>query len=326
MEIAMTQILRWGVLGAAKIADKRVVPAIRNSGNARVTAVASRDAARAQAFARQHQIDQVLDSYEAVVESDDVDAVYIPLTTAHHFEWCKKALAAGKHVLCEKPIALRADEVRELIALRDATGLVCAEAFMVAHHPQWAFVRDSLAQGLLGELKRVEGCFTYFNDDPNAFRNNRELGGGGVRDIGVYPVVTTRIATGLEPTSVQADVVIDPRFGTDCFTSGTLEFPGFSMQFYCGTQLARRQEMAFHGTHGWMSLDAPFNPGVYGPSVVRHRDDRTGETHITTFDGVDQYQLMVEDFARTVFGEQEDVAFSLESSLNNQVIVDQILA
>ncbi|NVH74089.1 Gfo/Idh/MocA family oxidoreductase [Paraburkholderia sp. JPY432] len=322
----MNRPLRWGVLGAAKIAGNFVVPAIQRSDTARVTAVASRDTARSNAFATRHGITNVFSRYEDVIASEDVDAIYIPLPTASHVEWCKKALQGGKHVLCEKPIAMHASQVKELIALRDETGLVCGEAFMVAHHPQWHFVRDSLANGLIGELKVIEGCFTYFNDDPHALKNNRELGGGGVRDIGVYPVVTTRLATNLEPAHVHADVAIDPRFGTDHYAYCTLDFAGFTSRFYCGTQLARRQQMVFHGTSGWISVDAPFNPCVYGPASVRHRDDRTGETHVTTFGDTDQYQLMVEDFAKAVRGETDDVLFPLESSLCNQVVIDRILS
>jgi predicted dehydrogenase len=322
----MTGNIRWGVLGAAKIADNFVVPAIQRSLNGRVTTVASRDRERAQAFASKHAIDHVLTSYDAVIESSDVDAIYIPLPTANHIEWCRKALLGGKHVLCEKPIAMNSAEVLDLIELRDRTGLVCGEAFMVAHHPQWAFVRDSIAQGLLGELTLVEGSFTYFNDDPNALKNNLALGGGGVRDIGVYPVVTTRLATGREPDRIHAEVLLDPRFGTDRFARCTAEFPGFSMTFYCGTQLSRRQHMIFHGSKGWLSVDAPFNPGTYGPPQIRHRSDETGETRIIEFPDVDQYQSMVEDFARTVLGEQADLTFTLENSLGNQRMIDQILS
>lgn len=322
----MANAIRWGVLGAANIADKFVVPAIQRSRNSSVTVVASRDLARAQDFARKHDIGQVSTSYEDVIGSSSVDAIYIPLPTASHFEWCKKALLGGKHVLCEKPIAMSADEIAELIALRDSTGLVCGEAFMVAHHPQWAFVRDSLAQGLLGELTLVEGSFTYFNDNPNALKNNLALGGGGVRDIGVYPVVTTRFATGLEPSNVSADVVLDPRFGTDRFARCQLQFPGFTLNFYCGTQLARRQHMIFHGTKGWLSLDAPFNPGVYAPAHVHHRSDETGELLTTRFGDIDQYQAMVEDFASDVLGQKKGLVFPLESSLGNQRAIDQILS
>lgn len=321
----MNDRIRWGILGAAKIAGHFVVPAIQRSCNGRATIVAARDLVRAQAFAARHDIAHASASYEEVIASRDVDAVYIPLPTASHFEWCRKALLGGKHVLCEKPIAMSAAQVEELIALRDRTGLVCGEAFMVAHHPQWAFVRDSLARGSIGELTLVEGSFTYFNDDPDALKNNLALGGGGVRDIGVYPVVTTRLATGREPDRVHSDVLLDPRFGTDRFARCVAEFPGFTLSFYCGTQMARRQHMVFHGTAGWLSVDAPFNPGGYGPAQVHHRNDKTGETTTTRFDGVDQYQAMVEDFARAVLGQTAKPAFPLESSLGNQRVVDQIL-
>jgi predicted dehydrogenase len=322
----MTEKIRWGVLGAAKIADNFVVPAIQRSSNGQVITVASRDRDRAQIFATRHGIDRVLTSYDEVIASKDVDAIYIPLPTASHVEWCKKALLGGKHVLCEKPIAMNANQVLELIALRDKTGLVCGEAFMVAHHPQWAFVRDSLAQGMLGELTLIEGSFTYFNDDPNALKNNLALGGGGVRDIGVYPVVTTRLVTGLEPVRIQAEVLLDARFGTDRFARCTAAFPGFSMTFYCGTQLSRRQHMIFHGIKGWLSVDAPFNPGTYGPAQIRHRSDETAQTRTIEFGDVDQYQLMVEDFASTVLGQKANLAFTLENSLGNQRVIDQILS
>jgi predicted dehydrogenase len=322
----MTEKIRWGVLGAAKIADNFVVPAIQRSSNGQVITVASRDRDRAQIFATRHGIDRVLTSYDEVIASKDVDAIYIPLPTASHVEWCKKALLGGKHVLCEKPIAMNANQVLELIALRDKTGLVCGEAFMVAHHPQWAFVRDSLAQGMLGELTLIEGSFTYFNDDPNALKNNLALGGGGVRDIGVYPVVTTRLVTGLEPVRIQAEVLLDARFGTDRFARCTAAFSGFSMTFYCGTQLSRRQHMIFHGTKGWLSVDAPFNPGTYGPAQIRLRSDETAQTRTIEFGDVDQYQLMVEDFASTVLGQKANLAFTLENSLGNQRVIDQILS
>jgi predicted dehydrogenase len=322
----MSEMIRWGVLGAAKIADNFVVPAIQRSGNGRVVCVAARDRERANAFAARHRIGTVHGAYEDVIASSDVDAVYIPLPTASHFEWCKKALVGGKHALCEKPIAMSAEEVRELIALRDATGLVCGEAFMVAHHPQWAFVRERLADGLLGSLERVEGSFTYFNDDANALKNNLALGGGGVRDIGVYPVVTTRIATGLEPLDVKAEVSIDPRYGTDRLAVCDLAFPGFNLHFYCGTQLARRQHMVFHGSKGWLGLNAPFNPNVYGAARIDLRIDAGGKIETVEFGEADQYQSMVEDFASVVLGERSSIAFTLENSLGNQRVIDRILS
>ncbi|KXU93001.1 oxidoreductase [Caballeronia megalochromosomata] len=322
----MRDRVSWGVLGAARIADNFVVPAIQRSANGRVVCVAARDRERAAAFAARHGIARIYERYDEVIASDQVDAVYIPLPTASHFEWCRKALLAGKHVLCEKPIAMTASQVRELIALRDATGLICGEAFMVAHHPQWAFVRERIADGTIGELKRVEGSFTYFNDDPRALKNDLALGGGGVRDIGVYPVVTTRIATGLEPVAIHASITIDPRFGTDKLAVCDLTFPGFDLHFYCGTQLARRQHMIFHGSKGWLSLDAPFNPGVYDDARVRIRPDGTGKVEIAEFGDVDQYQSMVEDFSSAVLRRDTSIVFPLEHSLGNQLVIDEVLS
>ncbi|GAB5097499.1 Gfo/Idh/MocA family protein [Caballeronia sp. HLA56] len=321
----MRELIRWGVLGAARIANNFVVPAIQRSSNGRVVCVAAREGERAAAFAAKHGIPTTCANYDEVIASQGIDAVYIPLPTASHFEWCRKALLAGKHVLCEKPIAMDAAQVRELIALRDATGLMCGEAFMVAHHPQWAFVRERIADGTLGELELVGGSFTYFNDDPKALKNDLALGGGGVRDIGVYPVVTTRIATGMEPLWVRADITIDPRYGTDKLAICDLTFPGFRLNFYCGTQLARRQHMVFHGSKGWLSVDAPFNPGLYAGASIRIRTDLSAEVETIEFGEVDQYQLMVENFASVLLGHSKSIAFSLESSLGNQLIIDQIL-
>jgi predicted dehydrogenase len=322
----MRDMICWGVLGAARIADNFVVPAIQRSSNGRVVSVAARDGERAARFAAKHGIPVWRANYDEVIASDGVDAVYIPLPTASHFEWCRKALLAGKHVLCEKPIAMNASQVRELIALRDATGLLCGEAFMVAHHPQWAFARERIADGTLGNLELVEGSFTYFNDDPAALKNDLALGGGGVRDIGVYPVVTTRIATGLEPLSVGADITIDPRYGTDKLAICKLDFAGFRLNFYCGTQLARRQHMVFHGSKGWLSLEAPFNPGVYADAKISLRSDTGGRVETFHFDGGDQYQLMVENFGSVLNGRSKAIAFSLENSLGNQLVIGQILS
>jgi predicted dehydrogenase len=318
-------MIRWGVLGAAKIADNFVVPAIQKSRNGRVTTVASRDIERARKFALKHDIEVTHSNYENVIHSPDVDAVYIPLPTASHVDWCKKAMLAGKHVLCEKPIAMNAAEVDELIELRDSTGLICGEAFMVAHHPQWRYVRESIKQGAIGQLLLVEGSFTYFNDDPNALKNNLVLGGGGVRDIGVYPVVTTRLATGLEPIDIKADVRIDPIFGTDTLAICKLTFLGFQLSFYCGTQMGRRQHMVFHGSKGFLSVEAPFNPGTYGAAKIAYRSDASAAVDVIDFSNVDQYQAMVENFADVVMGQKPDIVFTLENSRGNQEIIDQIL-
>lgn len=318
--------IRWGVLGAARIADSAVIPAIQASAGNRVIALASRDRSRAEVLQQKHGIDRVEATYEKLLECADIEAVYIPTPTAHHVKWVMAALNAGKHVLCEKPVAMHADEVESLIALRNKTGLVCAEAFMVVHHPQWTQVREALQAGHLGELVRVEGCFTYHLDDPLAIRNSLDLGGGGVRDVGVYPLVTTRFATGKEPNIVRSDVRTNARFGTDTYASCVCEFDGFDLHFYCGTQQSRRQSMIFHGTHGWLELSAPFTTARYGPAVLTTRSDEDGAISRIEYESKpNQYASMIEDFSAVVRGAKQSLVFPLESSLANQRVIDLVL-
>jgi predicted dehydrogenase len=227
-----------------------------------------------------------------------------------HVEWTLKAIAAGKHVLCEKPLAMRAEEIDQLIAARDNSDLVVGEAFMVVHHPQWRQVRALLAEGKLGRLQMVQGSFAYRNKDANNIRNRQELGGGALRDIGVYPLVVTRFVTGQEPKTANARVELDPAFGTDRFASCLLDFEDFSLSFYCATQAARRQQMTFHGEQGWLQLDAPFNAGVYEETI---------------FPGANHYQLLIENFNSAVLG-NASLDFPLESSRANQRAIDMIFA
>jgi predicted dehydrogenase len=317
--------LRWGVLGAARIADTTVIPAILANSGSEVTAIASRDAARARDIAQRHGIGRVELAYDDILKSPDIDAVYIPLANSDHFRWTLAALRANKHVLCEKPIALHASEVRELIAARDSTGLVCAEAMMIVHHPQWTLVTDALRLGRIGRLLRVDGCFTYYLDDPHSIRNRAELGGGGLRDIGVYPIAATRIATGLEPEHIQTTVSIDARSGTDTYASGVASFNGFDLHFLCGTLMARRQSMVFHGTDGWIEMSAPFTSARYREAEVVVRSEGDGRLDIERFgDTGIQYQRMVANFEAAVTS-GASLLYPLESSLNNQRIIDQAL-
>jgi predicted dehydrogenase len=316
-------VVRWGILGAAKIAREQVIPGIQLSRNGKVHAIAAREAMRARAVAEPFGIPLCLDSYEAVLACKEVDAVYIPLITAQHVEWTKRAIASGKHVLCEKPIAMRAEEIDALIKLRDASQLVVGEAFMVAHHPQWHLVRDLVQGGKIGQLRVVQGVFTYALFDPDNMRNRPEMGGGGLRDIGVYPVVTTRIVTGKEPHAARADIEYDPKFGTDRFANCHLSFDGFELDFYCATQLAGRQEMTFHGTEGWVTIEVPFNARLLGMTkVVMRRNTQKGVEEFY-FASENQYQLQAENFADAIAGKSA-LAFPLESSRANQRAIDMI--
>jgi len=326
-------MLRIGVLSTAKIGVQFVLPAIQQSGHATLAGIASRDSGRAKKLANSLKVALSFGSYEAMLESDAIDAVYIPLPTAHHVEWSLKAAAAGKHVLCEKPIALNARDINKLIKARDKHNIVMTEAFMVSYHPQWLKVRELITKGRIGELRHVQGSFAYFNVDPNNMRNRPELGGGVLPDIGVYPVVTTRFASGTEPTRIQATVDIDPAFNTDRHASVKAEFPGFELSFYVSTQMAQRQQMVFHGTDGFIEVNAPFNSNVYEGSEVKLHNAKHSEYRSFHFASVNQYVYQIDAFAQAVKkamratkSAKAPAVFSLEDSLQNQRVIDAIYA
>jgi predicted dehydrogenase len=315
--------IRWGILGDAKIARDLVIPAIKVSRNGDVVALASRDRAKGQQTCDRFAIPTLRDGYESLLASPEVDAIYLPLPNTLHVEWTHRAIAAGKHVLCEKPLAMHAGEIAGLIEARDRSGLTVSEAFMVAHHPQWDYVRRAVADGRIGPLRMVDGAFTYRNLDSGNIRNRLELGGGALRDIGVYPVVTTRIVTGQEPIAAVARIERDAAFGTDKLAVCLVTFEDFQLTFYCGTQAGRRQQMTFHGELGWLCLDAPFNPGIYGQAKVTLRLNDASGTEETIFPQANHYQNMVENFADAVLG-VAPLAFPLESSRANQRVIDML--
>ena len=318
----MTGTVRWGILGAAKIARDHVARAIHGAAGATLAALATRDPARAEWYAALAPGLRIHAGYEAMLADPGVDAVYIPLPNDMHVDWTLRALAAGKHVLCEKPIALAAGDIDRLIAARDASGLVAAEAFMVCHHPQWHRLRLLLADGAIGPLAHVEGMFSFRNTDPGNIRNRPETGGGGLLDIGVYPVITTRFATGAEPVRLRADIRREG--GVDVFARVWADFPGFTMSFHCGMRMARRQDMVFHGETGWIRVPAPFNPPSQGEAqIVLHRQD--GSVLVERFPEADQYRLMIEAFGETV-RTRAPFACPLEFSRGNQAAIDAILA
>lgn len=316
-------MLRFGILSTAKIGRELVVPAIQDAENAVVTAIASRDLARARAMADRFSVPHAFGDYDAMLASDQIDAVYIPLPTAQHVEWSLRAARAGKHVLCEKPIALKADEIDALIEARDSEKVLISEAYMVTYSPVWRKVRDLLAEGAIGRLRHVQGAFTYFNRDPGNMRNIPSLGGGGLPDIGVYPTITTRFVTGAEPKRVQATTERDPEFGTDIYSSVRADFGGFELSFYISTQLAARQIMVFHGETGTIEVKSPFNADRYGREEVELTNQNHAESQLFRFQDARQYRRQVEAFARAAAGEAEEVV-SLESSRANQAFIDAI--
>ncbi|MCM2473737.1 Gfo/Idh/MocA family oxidoreductase [Rhizobium sp. CG5] len=316
-------MLRFGILSTAKIGRELVVPAIQDAENCVVTAVASRDIAKARAMADRFGVPHAFGSYEDMLASDLIDAVYIPLPTSQHIEWSIKAADAGKHVLCEKPIALKASDIDQVIAARDRNKVLVSEAFMVTYTPVWHKVRELLQAGAVGRLRHVQGVFTYFNRDPGNMRNVPELGGGGLPDIGVYPAITTRFATGQEPLRVQAVTERDPEFGTDIYSSVKADFGDFEMSFYISTQMANRQSMVFHGTEGFIEVRSPFNADRWGAEELELSNRSHTESQIFRFQDSRQYKREAEAFARAAQGEVQEIV-TLENSKANQAFIDAI--
>ncbi|MFN4057909.1 MAG: Gfo/Idh/MocA family protein [Roseinatronobacter sp.] len=312
--------MKWGILGAAKIAAGELAPAMQLAKGAELVAVATRDPARAAPFKALVPGIKVHDSYDALLADPEIDAVYIPLPNHLHVPMSIRAAEAGKHVLCEKPIALRADEINSLIAARDRTGKLIAEGFMVLHHPQWLLARDLLAGGVIGKLEHVEGVFTYCNRDTTNIRYDAAMGGGGLRDVGVYPSVTTRFVTGQEPTRLRSNMRMHN--GVDVFARVWADFPDFSMSFYCGMMQEKRQQMLFHGQDGWIELSAPFNGPAYGDVRV---DWKSADGRVSTqrFNAVNQYALMLENFAHSATS-GAPFACPLEFSKGNEAMIDAI--
>ncbi|MEO8622171.1 MAG: Gfo/Idh/MocA family oxidoreductase, partial [bacterium] len=252
--------VRWGVLGAASIAVRRVIPAMQQSPHTPVMAIASRDLAKAQQAAESLGISRAYGSYEELIADPDIDAIYNPLPNHLHVPWTIRAAEAGKHVLCEKPLALTAFEAEQLLEVRDRKNVQIAEAFMVRTHPQWAAVRELVAEGRIGELKLVTGHFSYFRRDPNDVRSQLAWGGGALMDIGCYPITLSRWLFGEEPTDVIATIERDPELRIDRLASALLRFPTGQATFSCGMQIVHYQSMQMFGTEGRIELRIPFSP------------------------------------------------------------------
>jgi predicted dehydrogenase len=320
------QPVRWGVLGAANIALKKVIPAMQRGHWSRIVAIASRDEAKARAAAGALGIERAYGSYEALLADDDVEAIYIPLPNHMHVPWSIRAAEAGKHVLCEKPIALSAAEARELLAVRDRTGVQIAEAFMVRSHPQWLKVRSLLHAGRIGEVKLISGHFSYFRIDPDDIRSREEWGGGGLLDIGCYPITLSRWLFAAEPSEVVALVERDPQLGIDRLDCALLRFPNGQATFSSGTQLVPHQRMHIFGTTARIEVEIPFNapPDDACRIFIDDGSDLHGKSReVLEFEAVDQYTLQSDQFAQAVRGLQP-VAVSLEDAVANMAVLDAL--
>jgi predicted dehydrogenase len=322
----MPDKVRWGVLGAANIAVKKVIPAMRRGEWAEVVGLASRDVARARAAALSLGVPKAYGSYEEMLADEEIEAVYNPLPNHLHVPWTVKAAEAGKHVLCEKPIAMNAAEARELLAARDRAGVRIQEAFMVRTHPQWAATRELIRAGRVGELRAAAGFFSYFNRDPANIRNRREAGGGALMDIGCYPITVSRFAFNDEPRRCLGLVERDPEMGTDRLTSAVLDFPSGRATFTCGTQLVPYQRMQFFGTRGRIEVEVPFNAPPDRPTRIFVDDgsDIFGAgVEVLEFAPCDQYTIQGDLFSRAL---REGTAqpIPLEDAVRNMAVIDAV--
>ena len=316
--------VRWGVLGAANIALQKVIPATQRSQHGSVVAIASRDHAKARAAADAAGIARAYGSYEELLADPEIDAVYNPLPNHLHVPWSVRAAEAGKHVLCEKPVALTAAEARELIAVRDRTGVQIAEAFMVRAHPQWHAVRDLVRAGRIGALRLVVGHFSYHRVDPADIRSRRDWGGGALLDIGCYPIMLARWLFGAEPLAAAGVLERDPALGVDRLASGLLRFADGQATFTCGTQLAPFQRMDVFGTTGRIEVTVPFSPQPDRPARIRiDAGTPDGADEVIELPAVDQYALQADRFAEAVRGVGA-VPVPLEDAVGNMAVLDAL--
>jgi predicted dehydrogenase len=318
--------VKWGVLGVASIAVRKVIPGMQAGEWSEIAAIASRDLAKGQAAAQKLGIAKAYGSYQELLADTDIEAVYIPLPNHLHVPWSIKAAEAGKHVLCEKPLSLSVAEAKTLLPVRDRMGVKIGEAFMVKTHPQWLRTRELIRSGRIGELKAIMGAFSYFNRDAANVRNVVEWGGGGMMDIGCYPIVTSRFIWGEEPARVSGLVERDPEFKTDRLASAILDFPSGQATFVCSTQMVPYQRMQFFGTKGRIEIEIPFNAPPDRETRVFIDDGKdvfgSGIT-IETFPICDQYTIQGDAFSRAI-REGGEVPSPLEDAIKNMALIEAV--
>lgn len=315
--------VKWGVLGAASIAVRKVIPGMQRGAWSEVTAIASRDKKKAEASAGKLGIAKAYGSYEELLRDGEVEAIYNPLPNHLHVPWSIKAAEAGKHVLCEKPISLNVAEAKTLLAARERTGVKMGEAFMVKTHPQWLRTREIIRGGGIGELRSALCVFSYFNRDAANVRHKVEWGGGGLLDIGCYPITMSRFIFGEEPARVAGVLQRDPDFGTDRLASAILEFSAGQSVFSCGTQSAYYQRMHFLGTAGRVDVEIPWNAPNDRPCRIFVGDVTGAAPKTEEFPVCDQYTIQGDEFSRAIRGER-DVPVPLEDAIGNMAVIEAV--
>ena len=333
MSASTNRPVAWGVLGVAKIATQKVIPGMQgspgmqSSPGIRVAGIASRDIARAREAASALGIPKAYGSYEEMLADPEIEVVYNPLPNHLHVPWTIKAMEAGKHVLCEKPIALTADEAAALVEARARTGKLVAEAFMIHFHPQWLRAREIVRSGEIGELRSMNVLFCYNNVDPTNIRNMAEIGGGGLYDIGCYAVASSRFIFEAEPQRIVSLLDFDPVLKTDRVSAGLADFgAGRQLTFSVSTQTTPYQRVQILGSKGRVEIEVPFNPLPARATRIMVDDGRDlfgGGIRVEEFPPCDQYGLQGEAFSRAVRG-QESFGWPIEDAIANMRVLDAL--
>lgn len=316
--------ISWGILSTAKIGVEKVIPAMQKGEFSTVTAIASREVERAQEAVRRLGIPKAFGSYDELLADREIDAIYNPLPNHLHVEWSIKALHAGKHVLCEKPLGMNLqDAVRLQKEAEKFPKLQVMEAFMYRHHPQWALIKELLDNGTIGEVKSMHAVFTYYNVDPTNIRNQADIGGGGLLDIGCYCISAARLLFNAEPVRVCGTLDYDPQMKIDRLASGVLEFAKGTATFTCSTQLEHQQSLTILGTAGKIEVIKPFTPG--SEEVCKIIQQNGAEIKELTVAACDQYTLQGDSFSQAILN-ATSVYTPLEDAVANMHVIDGIFA
>lgn len=322
----MAKRIRWGVLSTAKIGVKKVIPGLQKAELCAVTAIASRDLARARSAAAELGIEKAYGSYEELLADPEIDAVYNPLPNQLHVPWTARAAEAGKHVLCEKPLSLTVAEAKTLLDIRVRTGVKIGEAFMIRSFTQWLRVGELLRSGRIGALRSVCAMFSYFNADPANIRNQVECGGGALYDIGCYCIQAARVGFGRLPSRVSGLIERDQQMRVDRLTSALLDFGSGHAIFTCSTQMIPYQRVQFFGEKGRIEIEIPFNAPKDRPTRIFIDDagDLFGAGILTEeFPTADQYALQGDAFSRAIL-ENSEVPVPLEDAIANMSVIEAI--
>jgi predicted dehydrogenase len=319
----MMNKVKWGVLSSSKFARTKVIPALLKGAYTELAAIASRDLTRAQAIAAQFGIPKAYGSYEELLADPEIQVIYNPMANHLHVPWSVRALQAGKHVLCEKPIGLNAAEAQHLLDVsKQHPHLKVMEAFMYRHHPQWQRAREIVREGGIGELRTIDSFFSYFNADPANIRNQADIGGGGLMDIGCYNISLSRFIFDAEPQRVIGLLDYDPQFRTDRLASGILDFGRGTATFTCSTQLTPYQRVNLFGTEGRVEIEIPFNAPPDRRCHIWHQ--RGEEFREIRFDLCDQYTIQADLFSQAVSNDTP-VPTPLEDAVANMQAIEALI-